>query len=450
MAKYFGTDGVRGIANSELNCELAYKLGRASGYILMNEDESQDKVVVIGTDTRCSCDMLKSALASGLMSVGYNIIDVGIIPTPAVSYLTRKYNASCGVVISASHNPAEYNGIKFFNSKGYKLADELELKIEHLIDNPEKIDYYPIADKLGSMDRDVDGLEEYVEYITSISETDLKGIKVVLDCANGASFMAAPKIFSYLGCEVVVMNDYPDGMNINRNCGSTHPKELQHRVVKENADIGFAYDGDADRLIAVDEKGNIVDGDQILMICAKYMKDKGSLSDNMLVVTVMSNIGLHIAAGKHDIKLCTTSVGDRYVLEEMLKHNYNVGGEQSGHMIFLDYNTTGDGILSSVILANVLASKNTALSKAAKIMDKYPQILVNVKVKNEYKEKYMDFETIRSEIDKIENELDGDGRVLIRASGTEPLIRIMLEGKNVDEISKLANGLADLMEKTLI
>lgn len=444
MRKYFGTDGVRGIANTELTCEMAYKLGRAGGYVLTKGKEQVS--VVVGKDTRISGDMLESALISGLMSVGCNVITVGVIPTPGVAFLTRKYRADCGVVISASHNPVEYNGIKFFNDKGFKLADEIELEIEKYIDNIGLIDIFPCGKNVGRKIYKHDAVKEYVENIISHINVDFTGKKVVLDCANGASYKVAPMAFKLLGAEVIEINCSPDGTNINRNCGSTHPEGLQKKVIETSADFGMAYDGDADRLIAVDENGNIVDGDKIMMICAASMKDKGMLKNDTLVVTVMSNIGLFIAAKENKINLETTKVGDRYVLEEMIKNNYFLGGEQSGHLVFLDYNTTGDGTMSSLVLASILVEKDITLSCASKIMDQYPQVLVNVKVKNEYKNSYMDFEEISREIKKIEDIMDGEGRVLIRPSGTEPLVRVMLEGKDQNQIDKLANKLAKLIE----
>lgn len=444
MRKYFGTDGVRGIANSELTCELAYKLGRAGGHVLA---KGKDKVkVIVGKDTRVSGDMLESALITGLMSIGCDVIQAGVVPTPAIAYLTRKYNADCGVVISASHNPVEFNGIKFFNEYGYKLDDDIELEIESYIDDMSKIDYIPTGNKVGKILKVNDLARDYVDYLKSIVNVDLKGLKVVLDCANGAAFDVAPTVFDELGANVLVINNMPDGNNINDNCGSTHPESLQKAVIDNNADLGLAYDGDADRLIAVNEKGEIVDGDKIMMLCALHFKKKNKLSKDTLVVTVMSNIGLHICAQENGINLATTSVGDRYVLEEMINNGYNLGGEQSGHMIFLDYNTTGDGVLSSLILSQIVLEEKKPLSELASVMTQYPQVLVNAKIKNENKNRYMDFDEIANEIKRIDTILDGNGRVLIRPSGTEPLVRVMLEGKDRNEIQKLATNLANMME----
>lgn len=447
MRKYFGTDGVRGVANTELTCDLAYKLGRAGGFVLA---KGKEKVkVIVGKDTRISGDMLEAALISGLMSVGCDVITVGVVPTPAVAYLTRKYGADCGVVISASHNPVEYNGIKFFNKDGYKLDDELELNIEQYIEDIDKVDYHPIGCKVGKKIHKHDAQRDYIEYLKSIINVDFKGLKVVLDCANGAAYNVAPTVFDELGASVITINSEPDGNNINDKCGSTHPQSLQKAVLAHKADLGLAYDGDADRLIAVDENGNIVDGDHIMILSAIHLKNKNKLAQDTLVVTVMSNIGLTIAAKEHGVNLATTAVGDRYVLEEMKKSGYNLGGEQSGHMIFLDYNTTGDGVLSSLVLAQIVLEEGQGLSKLASVMTQYPQVLVNARIKNENKNRYMEYPEIKSEIERIEKLLDGSGRVLIRPSGTEPLVRVMLEGKEEGQIRELATNLANLIQEKL-
>lgn len=447
MRKYFGTDGVRGIANTELTCDLAYKLGRAGGYVLAQGDHRVK--VVVGKDTRISGDMLEASLIAGLMSVGCDVITVGVVPTPAVAYLTKKYNADCGVVISASHNPVEYNGIKFFNKDGYKLDDEVELEIEEYIDSIEKVDSHPVGAEVGKRLHKHDAQRDYVDYLKAIINVDFKGLKVVLDCANGAAYKVAPIVFEELGASVVAINNNPDGNNINDNCGSTHPQSLQEAVLKHNADLGLAYDGDADRLIAVNEKGQIVDGDHIMILSAIHLKSKKQLAEDTLVVTVMSNIGLTIAAKEHGIKLATTAVGDRYVLEEMKKSGYSLGGEQSGHMIFLDHITTGDGTLSSLVLAKIVLEENKTLSELASVMTEYPQVLVNARIKNENKNRYMEYPEISSEIQRIETLLDGCGRVLIRPSGTEPLVRVMLEGKEEGQIKELATNLANLIQEKL-
>ena len=447
MRKYFGTDGVRGVANKELTCDLAYKLGRAGGYVLTN-NEYKVKVVV-GKDTRQSGDMLEAALIAGLMSVGCDVITVGVIPTPGVAYLTRKYGAECGVVISASHNPMEDNGIKFFNKDGFKLDDEIELKIEEYIDNMEKIAYNPIGNEVGVRIHKHTAAQDYVDYLKSIVDTDLTGLKVVLDCANGAAYKVAPEVFRELGAEVIAMNVTPDGENINHKCGSTHPEGLQKAVVEHNADLGLAYDGDADRLIAVDETGTIVDGDQIMILGAVYLKKQNKLANDTLVVTTMSNIGLHVAAKEYGIDLAITDVGDRYVIEEMKKSGHNLGGEQSGHMIFLDYNTTGDGTLSSLIVSKIVKEDGKTLSEQSALMTTYPQVLINVDVRNEVKNKFMENDEIRTEIEKLEKLMAGTGRVLIRPSGTQPLVRVMLEGKDEGQIRELAQELADLIKAKL-
>ena len=447
MRKYFGTDGVRGVANKELTCDLAYKLGRAGGYVLTN-NEYKVKVVV-GKDTRQSGDMLEAALIAGLMSVGCDVITVGVIPTPGVAYLTRKYGAECGVVISASHNPMEDNGIKFFNKDGFKLDDEIELKIEEYIDNMEKIAYNPIGNEVGVRIHKHTAAQDYVDYLKSIVDTDLTGLKVVLDCANGAAYKVAPEVFRELGAEVIAMNVTPDGENINHKCGSTHPEGLQKAVVEHNADLGLAYDGDADRLIAVDETGTIVDGDHIMILGAVYLKKQNKLANDTLVVTTMSNIGLHVAAKEYGIDLSITDVGDRYVIEEMKKSGHNLGGEQSGHMIFLDYNTTGDGTLSSLIVSKIVKEDGKTLSEQSALMTTYPQVLINVDVRNEVKNKFMENDEIRTEIERLEKLMAGTGRVLIRPSGTQPLVRVMLEGKDEGQIRELAQELADLIKAKL-
>lgn len=447
MRKYFGTDGVRGVANKELTCDLAYKLGRAGGYVLTN-NEYKVKVVV-GKDTRQSGDMLEAALIAGLMSVGCDVITVGVIPTPGVAYLTRKYGAECGVVISASHNPMEDNGIKFFNKDGFKLDDEIELKIEEYIDNMEKIAYNPIGNEVGVRIHKHTAAQDYVDYLKSIVDTDLTGLKVVLDCANGAAYKVAPEVFRELGAEVIAMNVTPDGENINHKCGSTHPEGLKKAVVEHNADLGLAYDGDADRLIAVDETGTIVDGDHIMILGAVYLKKQNKLANDTLVVTTMSNIGLHVAAKEYGIDLAITDVGDRYVIEEMKKSGHNLGGEQSGHMIFLDYNTTGDGTLSSLIVSKIVKEDGKTLSEQSALMTTYPQVLINVDVRNEVKNKFMENDEIRTEIEKLEKLMAGTGRVLIRPSGTQPLVRVMLEGKDEGQIRALAQELADLIKAKL-
>lgn len=444
MSRLFGTDGVRGIANKELTPDLAYKLGRAGAFVLTNGAHKPN--ILVGMDTRISGDMLEAALVAGILSVGAEAICVGVIPTPAIAYLTRKYNADAGVVISASHNPVEYNGIKFFNGQGYKLKDELEDKIQSVIENNFQGVPSPTGEDLGKKIVEDSAIEDYIEFAKSTVSIDLKGLKIALDCANGAAYKTSVETFRELGAEVVVINNDPDGVNINKNCGSTHPEELMDYVVRKNCDFGLAFDGDADRCLAVDEKGNLIDGDFIIAICAKHLKEKGKLKNNTAVVTVMSNLGLDIAFKKESIETKKTKVGDRYVLEEMVKDGYILGGEQSGHIIFLDYNTTGDGLVTGLQIASVVKESGRKLSHLASIMKKLPQVLVNAKVPNNMKDIHEKDDEIIERIKEIEEKLNGCGRVLIRPSGTEPLVRVMLEGENQKELDTMAHSLADLIE----
>lgn len=446
MHRMFGTDGVRGIANKELTAELAYKLGRAGAYVL-TEGAHKPKILV-GMDTRISGDMLESALVSGILSVGAEAICVGVVPTPAVSYLTRKYGADAGVVISASHNPVEYNGIKFFNGKGYKLSDELEDRIQSVIESNFEGVPMPVGEEIGKKTVESgEAIGDYVEFAKSTIDINLKGLKVALDCANGASYITSVKAFKELGAEVYVINNDPDGININKNCGSTHPEELMDYVVKKGCDLGLAFDGDADRCLAVDEKGNLINGDFILAIIGKQLKDAGKLFKDTVVVTVMSNLGLDIALNKEKISTIKTKVGDRYVLEEMKKEGYNLGGEQSGHIIMLDHNTTGDGLVTALQLSSIVKKNGRTLSDLASMVKELPQVLVNSVVPNDKKNIYVEDSEIVSEIKRIEDKLNGCGRVLIRPSGTEPLVRVMLEGKVQSEIDEMAHNLAKLIEE---
>ncbi|WP_252227795.1 phosphoglucosamine mutase [Clostridium sp. ZBS3] len=443
MDRMFGTDGVRGIANTELTAQMAYNLGRAGAYVL-TEGAHKPKILV-AKDTRISGDMLESALVAGILSVGAEAVILGVVPTPAVAYLTREYNADAGVMISASHNPVEYNGIKFFNNKGYKLSDELEDGIQKVIESDFEGVPSPIGIDLGREGIEVAALEDYTEFAKQTIPYNLKGMKIALDCANGASYKSAVKAFRDLGADVFVINDNPDGTNINKNCGSTHPEELMDYVVKKGCDLGFAFDGDADRCLAVDENGKLINGDFILMLCANYLKEIGKLKDDTLVVTVMSNLGLDIACRGLGIKLEKTKVGDRYVLEEMTKDNYVLGGEQSGHVIFLDYNTTGDGLVTALQVASIVKKKEKTLSELCSVMKELPQVLVNATVPNDKKNIYLEDAEIVEAIKEIEAKLNGVGRVLIRPSGTEPLVRVMLEGENQVEIDEMAHGLANLI-----
>lgn len=449
MARLFGTDGVRGVAGTELTIELAMKLGQAGAYVLTKE-KSHQPTIIVGCDTRISGGMLANALMAGICSVGANAVYVGVVPTPAVAYLTKLHKVDAGVVISASHNPMEFNGIKFFNGEGYKLSDELEDEIQaHIENNMEDIDF-PIGSGIGRIDYRFDIRDEYVEFEKSKVPVDLTGLKIVIDCAEGANYYTAVKTLKDLGADLIALHTKPDGTNINANCGSTHMEELKARVVAEKAHIGIAFDGDADRMLAVDENGQLVDGDQIMMICAKHMKENGLLKKDTLVVTVMSNLGLTLAAKDLGIQLETTKVGDRYVLENMVANGFNIGGEQSGHIIFLDDNTTGDGLLSALHLLQVMVETGSPLSELAAVMDVLPQALVNAKVPNHKKNSYMEYPQIAKAVADLEAKFAGEGRVLIRPSGTEPLVRVMIEGKDQAVIEEEANKLADLIMKVMI
>ena len=448
MGRLFGTDGVRGVANSELTLELAYKLGQAGAYVLTKETKHKPKIL-IGKDTRISGDMLEAALAAGLCSVGAEAVLVGVVPTPAIAHLTRLYNADAGIVISASHNPMEYNGIKFFNSKGYKLSDEIENRIEEIIlDNAEEIDK-PTGGSIGSISYKFDAVDDYISFAKSTISTDLNGMKIAIDCANGAANVTSKKVLEDLGATVFVINNEPNGTNINANCGSTHMQDLKKFVLEMGADIGLAFDGDADRVLAVDENGETIDGDKILAICGLDMQSRGVLKGDTIVVTVMSNLGFFIMAKNSGINAKSTNVGDRYVLEEMAANGYSIGGEQSGHIIFLDYNTTGDGLVTGLQLLSVMKLTGKKLSNLAEVMDIMPQVLINAKVKTENKNSYMNDAEIKAEIDKIEAEFNGEGRVLIRPSGTEPLVRVMIEGKDIEVITERAKSLSKLIEEKL-
>ncbi|MFA9424473.1 MAG: phosphoglucosamine mutase [Sedimentibacter sp.] len=447
MGKLFGTDGVRGIANVDLSSELAYKLGRVGGYFLA-KGKKRPKMVV-GIDTRISGDMLEGALSSGLNSAGIDVLYLGILPTPAVARMIKIFEADGGVMITASHNPVEYNGIKFFNEKGLKLTDEIENSIEEYILEDIDIDYMPISGEVGRKIRIENPVRKYMDYLKQTIEVDFKGLKVAVDCGNGAVYKAAPELLQELGAQVYVIHNDPNGININVNCGSTSPEEIQKLVLETGADVGFSFDGDADRLIAADENGNIIDGDHILAICGINMKEKGKLKSNAVIGTVMTNMGLDICLEEKNIDIIKTNVGDRYVLEEMLKGNHSIGGEQSGHIIFLDYNTTGDGLLTAIQLLSVVKEKNTQLSKLASVMKVMPQVLVNARVADNKKKEYLEDEIIKNKINEIEKHFHGKGRVLIRPSGTEPLVRVMIEGENLEELKFRANELAALIEQRL-
>jgi len=448
MGLLFGTDGVRGIANKELTPELAFKIGMAGARVLTKNSYRISKILV-GKDTRLSGDMLESALVAGFCSMGAHVYKAGVLPTPAVSYLTQKYEMDAGVVISASHNSMEYNGIKFFDCKGYKLSDELENEIEDYVLNKKEFDELPTGENVGYCVDFECGVDEYTDFIVSTADCDLSGMKIAVDCANGAASACAKKIYQKLGMRVCIINDKPDGININDKCGSTHMESICGMVLNGDFDIGFALDGDADRLMAVDEKGKLVDGDKIMAICSSELKKQGKLKNNTVVATVMSNLGFFNALRDNGIKYEQTKVGDRYVLEKMIENGYNLGGEQSGHIIFLDYNTTGDGLMTSVQLACALKKSNKNLSALADMVTVLPQVLKNAKIKNEHKLTYMNDAVISKEIKRIEDMFNGNGRVLIRPSGTEPLVRVMLEGNDIEVLEKEAESLASLIEKRL-
>lgn len=448
MGRLFGTDGARGIANSELTCELAMSIGRAAAYVLTKHSTVRPKVV-IGKDTRVSSSMLEMALAAGMCSFGADVILVGFIPTPAVAYLIPEVGADAGVMISASHNPCEYNGIKIFDRFGYKLPDAIEEEIEVIVlDNAVIIDL-PTGGDIGSIYSRHDYRDKYIEHVVSTVEdgTRLDGMKIVIDCANGSASQTAERIFTSMGAQCHMLHNRPDGVNINEHCGSTHMDDLIDYVNAHDVDLGLAFDGDSDRCLAVDEKGKLIDGDKLIAIFAKELKRLGQLNGNTAVVTVMTNIGFKKFARENDIDIAETGVGDRYVLENMLKNDYSIGGEQSGHIIFKKYATTGDGQLSGLQFAAAMARTGKKASTLASVMTSYPQVLVNVTVTNDKKELVKTDDDIKNAIKAAENQLGDNGRVLVRASGTEPLIRVMIEGENIVEIDKIANRVADIIKE---
>ena len=449
MARLFGTDGVRGVANEELTPQLAMQLGQAGAYVLTKEN-AHKPTIMVGCDTRISGDMLANALMAGVCSVGANAVYVGVVPTPAVAYLTKKYKVDAGVVISASHNPVEFNGIKFFDGNGYKLPDAMEDEIEALIKSDMNGIKFPTGSGVGKIKYRTDAREEYINHAIQSVPIDLSGMKIVVDCAECASFYTSVEALKELGAEVVAIHNNPDGTNINANCGSTHMEELQARVVYEKAQVGLAFDGDADRLLAVDENGKQVDGDQIMAIVGNHMKSKGKLKGDTIVATVMSNLGFFIMGDKNGIQIEQTKVGDRYVLERMKEIDASLGGEQSGHVIFLDENTTGDGLLSALHLLEVMVETKKPLSELSTIMEVLPQALVNAKVPNHKKENYMDYPEIAKAIEELTQMFAGEGRVLIRPSGTEPKVRVMIEGKDQALIEKEAVKLANLIQNIML
>ena len=445
MGKYFGTDGVRGVANSELTPELAFKLGRFGGYVL-TKDKERPKIL-IGRDTRVSGHMLEGALVAGLLSIGAEVMRLGVISTPGVAYLTKATGAQAGVMISASHNPVADNGIKFFGPDGFKLSDEQELEIENLMDVEVDDLPRPVGSDLGQVNDYFEGSQKYLQHLKQTADEDFSGIHVALDCAHGATSSLATYLFADLDADLSTMGASPNGLNINEGVGSTHPEALAEFLKEKGADVGLSFDGDGDRLIAIDENGEIVDGDQIMYICAKYMKEHGQLKQGTVVSTVMSNLGFYKAVEARGIHSVPTAVGDRYVVEEMRKSGYNLGGEQSGHIIFLDYNTTGDGLLTGVQLINIMKITQKPLSELASGMKKFPQKLVNIRVKDKYH--VTDNEKVKSVITEVESEMNGDGRILVRPSGTEPLVRVMAEASTEELCEAYVNRIADVVKEEM-
>ncbi|MCP9329805.1 phosphoglucosamine mutase [Liquorilactobacillus satsumensis] len=447
--KYFGTDGVRGIANESLSPELAFKLGRCGGFVLTKHAEDQGKParVLVARDTRISGQMLEHALIAGLLSVGIEVFSLGVITTPGVAYLVRVQDADAGVMISASHNPVEDNGIKFFGGDGFKLSDEKEEEIEALLESSKDDLPRPAAKGLGTLSEYREGILKYTQFLEQTLPDDLEGLKVAVDGANGATSGAVSRLFADLGIDFTTIATEPDGLNINKNVGSTHPEALARFVVEQGAQLGVAFDGDGDRCIAVDELGNIIDGDKIMYICGKYLSERGRLKKDTIVTTVMSNIGLYKAMEAHGLNSVKTQVGDRYVVEEMRKNGYNLGGEQSGHVVFLDFNTTGDGMLTALQLMNVVKQTGKKLSELAAEVTTYPQELVNVKVQD--KKAALENEAVQAVIQKVEDEMGTDGRVLVRPSGTEELLRVMAEAKTKEQVHEYVTKIAAVVQKEL-
>lgn len=448
MGRLFGTDGARGVANSELTAELAMNIGRAAAMVLISE-EVEHPTILIGKDTRLSGDMLEGALIAGLCSVGANVELLGVVPTPAVAYLVGKYNADAGIMISASHNPFEFNGIKIFSSEGCKLPDDLENRIEEIV--LDHVVPYTLAQNgnIGKVTILENAADDYIEHVANSIDCDFEGMEVALDCSNGSSSRTAEKLFTKLGAKVHMLFDEPDGVNINKDCGSTHINRLQNYVREHNLCCGLAFDGDADRCLAVDENGNLVDGDYLIAICAKDMKDRGVLKKNAVVGTVMTNMGFNKFCEENGMNFISTKVGDRYVLEAMLREGYNIGGEQSGHIIFLDFATTGDGELSGAMVLSIMKRTGEKLSNLAKVMQRMPQVLINVNVSAEGKLAFYTDKEVKSEIKRVGDILGDRGRILVRVSGTEPLVRVMLEGENLEEIQYLAQEAAQVVRERL-
>ncbi len=448
MGRLFGTDGVRGVANTELTCELAMNIGKAAAMVLIN-DEVKHPTFLIGKDTRLSGDMLEGALIAGLCSVGANVKLLGVIPTPAVAYLVGKYKADAGIMISASHNPFEFNGIKIFNEDGYKLPDDLEEEIEAIVLDG-KVPYTkPDFENMGTVTVETNAVADYVEHVQCTIDYDLSGMEIALDCSNGSASRTAQLLFEGLGAKCHMLFDKPNGININDECGSTHMEHLMDYVREHKLDAGLAFDGDADRCLAVDDNGNLVDGDYVMAICALDMKSRGKLKKDTVVGTIMTNMGFNKFCAINELNFVSTKVGDRYVLETMLREGYNIGGEQSGHIIFLNHATTGDGQLTGAHLLSLLNRRNAKLSSLATLMERFPQILINVKVSQEGKMHFYTDKEIKAEIKRVEEILGESGRIIVRVSGTEPLIRVMVEGEDAEEIAKLANETADVVRERL-
>lgn len=447
MGKYFGTDGVRGVANKELTPELAFKLGRYGGYVLAHNEDKKHPRVLVGKDTRVSGDMLEHALIAGLVSIGAEVMRLGVISTPGVAYLTREMGAELGVMISASHNPVADNGIKFFGSDGFKLSDAQENEIEALLDQENPDLPRPTGKDIVHTSDYFEGAQKYLSYLKSTIEVNLEGLKIALDGAHGSTAALAPFLFGDLEADTVTIGCNPDGYNINDETGSTHPQALAQKVVDNECDFGLAFDGDGDRLIAVDEKGQIVDGDQIMFVIGQEMAKNQELNDNMIVSTVMSNLGFYKALEAEGIQSDKTKVGDRYVVEEMRRGHYNLGGEQSGHIVMMDYNTTGDGLLTGVHLAAVVKRSGKKLSELAGQMKKYPQLLVNVRVTDKYGVE--DNQDVKAVMDEVEAEMNGEGRILVRPSGTEPLVRVMVEAKTDEDAHGFAERIAKVVEEKM-
>ena len=453
MRKYFGTDGIRRIANTELTPELVYKVAKAGAYVLAKHSEHAP-TILIGRDTRLSGTLIESAMTAGFLSYGANVKLLGVMPTPAVAYLTKKTKADASVVKSASHNTFEFNGVKYFSNKGMKISDEIEEEIEEVMDSGKIEELNAVHNKIGISEDATELIDEYIFLFRKIFEDDIEkylrdDFVVGLDVANGATYKVAEEVFKKIGINYKIINNNPDGININDNCGSTHLENLKKFVLDNKLSLGIAYDGDGDRCLAIDEKGNVIDGDMLLALFSKHLKEKGKLNKDTLVATIMSNLGLNKYTEENNVNLKQTKVGDRYVLEEMLKNGYNLGGEQSGHIIMLDYNPTGDGILTSLMLIQILLENNKPVSELCNIMHVYPQVLINAKVNNNRKNEYENDEDIQKMIEDIKAEFLNDGRVVIRPSGTEPLIRVMIEGKDIEKITLKAKELANLIETKL-